>query len=226
MQEITGSISTKTRPLTLSDVTIRLGSCTLLAVSAKVMPGEVLTIMGPSGSGKSTLLAFAGGFLDRAFEVSGRLLIGTKDLTDTPANQRHAGILFQDPLLFPHLSVGGNVAFAIPPAVKGGKARRALAEAALKEVGLGGFFDRDPDTLSGGQKARVALQRVLVSAPEFLLLDEPFSKLDAPLRRQMRELVFSKAKAAGLPTILVTHDGADAQAAGGRVIEIGIEEKA
>lgn len=221
MQEIA-----EAKSLTLADVAIRLTGRTLLAVSATILPGEVLTIMGPSGAGKSTLLAFAGGFLDPAFEVSGRILVGAEDLTQVPANRRHAGILFQDPMLFPHLSVGGNIAFAIPPAVKGHKARRALAEAALEEVGLGGFFDRDPETLSGGQKARVALQRLLVSAPRFLLLDEPFSKLDAALRQQTRELVFSKAKAAGLPTILVTHDSADAQAAGGRVIEVGSEEEA
>lgn len=227
MQENAGSKSPiKTGCLTLSEVTIGLGGRALLAISAAVAPGEVLTIMGPSGSGKSTLLAFAGGFLDPAFDVSGRILIDGKDLTAVPANRRHAGILFQDPLLFPHLSVGGNIVFAIAPDVKGRGARRRLADAALDEVGLTGFFDRDPDTLSGGQKARVALQRVLVSAPRFLLLDEPFSNLDAALRQQTRALVFSKARAAGLPTILVTHDSADAEAAGGRVIEIGMEEQA
>ncbi|WEX88670.1 ATP-binding cassette domain-containing protein [Sinorhizobium garamanticum] len=213
-------------PLTLADVTIRLAERTLLSVSATVMPGEVLTVMGPSGSGKSTLLAFAGGFLDPAFRVSGRILIGDSDLTDVSANERRAGVLFQDPLLFPHLSVGGNILFAIPQAVKGHKMRRQLAEQALEQVGLAGFFDRDPETLSGGQKARVALQRTLISAPRYLLLDEPFSKLDAALRQQTRALVFSKAKAAGVPIILVTHDGADAEAAGGRVIAIGSEAEA
>ncbi|HXV31452.1 MAG TPA: ATP-binding cassette domain-containing protein [Sinorhizobium sp.] len=214
------------KSLTLSDVTIRLDGRTLLALSAKVMPGEILTVMGPSGSGKSTLLAFAGGFLDPAFDASGRVMIGDEDITELAANRRHAGILFQDPLLFPHLSVGGNILFAIPEAIRGHKPRRELAEQALDEVGLAGFFERDPETLSGGQKARVALQRVLVSGPRFLLLDEPFSKLDAALRQQTRELVFSKARAAGLPAVLVTHDRADADAAGGRVIEIGREGEA
>lgn len=213
-------------PLTLADVTIRLSERPLLSVSAVVMPGEVLTVMGPSGSGKSTLLAFAGGFLDPAFRVSGRILIGDRDLTDVPAYERRAGILFQDPLLFPHLSVGDNIVFAIPQPVKGPKMRRQIAERALEQVGLAGFFDRDPETLSGGQKARVALQRTLVSAPRYLLLDEPFSKLDAALRQQTRALVFSKAKAAGVPIILVTHDRADAEAAGGRVIEVGNEAEA
>lgn len=227
MQEIAKARSPiQSKSLTLTDVEIRLAGRTLLALSATVMPGEILAVMGPSGSGKSTLLAYVGGFLDPAFDASGRVLVGDEDITELAANRRHAGILFQDPLLFSHLSVGGNVLFAIPQTVKGHKARRQLAEEALEEVGLAGFFDRDPETLSGGQKARVALQRVLVSTPRFLLLDEPFSKLDAELRQQTRELVFSKAKAAGLPTILVTHDSADAQAANGPVIEIGSDGEA
>lgn len=227
MQEIAEANSRAgAKSLTLSNVEIRLGGRTLLALSATVMPGEILTVMGPSGSGKSTLLAYVGGFLDSAFGASGRVLIGDEDITELASNRRHVGILFQDPLLLPHLSVGGNLLFAIPQRVKGHEARRELAEAALEEVDLAGFFDRDPETLSGGQKARVALQRVLVSAPRFLLLDEPFSKLDTALRQQTRELVFSKAKAAGLPTILVTHDSADAKAAGGPVIEAAAGEEA
>lgn len=213
----------KTMALTLSDVTIGLAGRRLLSVSAAVMPGDVLTIMGPSGAGKSALLAYIGGFLDPAFAASGAVRLGQENLIDLPPQRRHAGILFQDPLLFPHLSVGGNIVFAIPEAIRGRDARRRLAEEALDEVGLGGFFDRDPETLSGGQKARVALQRVLLSQPRLLLLDEPFSKLDMALRQQTRELVFAKARSAGLPTILVTHDRADADAAGGALIHIGAE---
>ncbi|QFI68212.1 ATP-binding cassette domain-containing protein [Sinorhizobium alkalisoli] len=224
MQDIANTIpATRSKSLMLSDVRIRLAGRTLLALSATVMPGEILTVMGPSGSGKSTLLAFAGGFLDPAFVASGQIVIGDEDLTRLAADRRHAGILFQDPLLFPHLSVGGNILFAIPQSIRGRRARRELAEQALDEVGLSGFFDRDPETLSGGEKARVALQRVLTSAPRFLLLDEPFSKLDMALRQQTRDLVFSKARASGLPAVLVTHDRADAEAAGGPVIEIGRE---
>ncbi|WP_457586891.1 ATP-binding cassette domain-containing protein [Ensifer canadensis] len=213
----------KTMALTLCDVTIRLAGQLLLSVSAMVMPGDVLTIMGPSGAGKSALLAYIGGFLDPAFVANGAVRLGQEDLIGLPPQRRHAGILFQDPLLFPHLSVGGNIVFAIPEAIKGRDTRRRLAEEALDEVGLAGFFDRDPETLSGGQKARVALQRVLLSEPRLLLLDEPFSKLDMALRQQARELVFAKARSAGLPTILVTHDLADADAAGGALIHIGAE---
>lgn len=212
---------TADQALFLDQVSISLDGRVLVALTHRVAPGEVLTVMGPSGSGKSTLLAYVGGFLDRVFTASGKVTVGTIDLTALPPEDRHAGILFQDPLLFPHMSVGGNLLFAIPPAVKGRSERLAMAAAALDGVGLAGMVERDPDTLSGGQKARVALARALLSAPRMLLLDEPFSKLDAGLRQQMRELVFSKARAGGLPVLLVTHDEADAAAAGGPVVRIG-----
>jgi putative thiamine transport system ATP-binding protein len=209
------------RGLFLDTVSIALDGRVLIAVTHHVAPGEVLTLMGPSGSGKSTLLAYVGGFLDPSFRASGKVSVDGVELTALPAEERHAGILFQDPLLFPHMSVAGNLVFAVSPGVKGKARRLALANEALTGVGLGGMGDRDPDTLSGGQKARVALARVLLSSPRALLLDEPFSKLDQNLRQQMRELVFAKAREAGLPVILVTHDEADAAAAGGSVIRIG-----
>jgi putative thiamine transport system ATP-binding protein len=206
--------------LALDHVRISLDGRELLDIDAHVAPGEVLTVMGPSGSGKSSLLAYVGGFLDPAFEASGRVRVGDVDLTALAPEDRHAGILFQDPLLFPHMSVAGNLVFALPQGSGSRAQRRQKAELMLAEVGLEGMADRDPDTLSGGQRARVALARVLLSRPRTLLLDEPFSKLDADLRQQMRELVFAKAGAAGLPTILVTHDAADAMAAGGPILRI------
>jgi putative thiamine transport system ATP-binding protein len=207
--------------LTLDQVSIAIGGRTLLEISHHVRPGKVLTVMGRSGSGKSALLAFIGGFLDPAFSAKGKVFVSGTELTALAAEDRHAGVLFQDPLLFPHMSVAGNLAFALPAAVRGRAARRRLAEEALADVGLAGLGARDPDTLSGGQKARVALARVLLSAPRALLLDEPFSKLDADLREQMRELVFSKARKSALPVVLVTHDQADAKAAGGPLVRIG-----
>jgi putative thiamine transport system ATP-binding protein len=212
---------TANQALFLDRVSISLGGRVLVALTHRVAAGEVLTVMGPSGSGKSTLLAYIGGFLDRAFTASGKVTVGTVDLTALPPEDRHAGILFQEPLLFPHMSVGGNLLFAIPPDVKGRPERLSMANAALDGVGLAGVAERDPDTLSGGQKARVALARALLSAPRMLLLDEPFSKLDTGLRQQMRELVFAKARAGGLPVLLVTHDEADAAAASGPVVRIG-----
>lgn len=211
----------ETEGLVLDHVQICLGDRMLVALSAQVRRGETLTVMGPSGSGKSTLLAYLGGFLDPIFSASGRVTVDGVELTALAAEHRHAGILFQDPLLFPHLSVLDNIAIAIPEDIRGRRPRRQLAQAALDDADLADFGDRDPDTLSGGQKARVALQRVLVSQPRILLLDEPFSKLDADLREQTRQLVFDRARRAGLPVVLVTHDAEDARAAGGQVHEVG-----
>jgi putative thiamine transport system ATP-binding protein len=207
--------------LVFDDVAISRGGRPLLRLSAAAAPGEVLTIMGPSGSGKSTLLACATGTLDaRGFRATGRVLLDGADLTGLPPQDRRLGMMFQDDMLFPHLSVGGNLGFGLAPEVRGRPARRAAIAAALEEAGLAGFEDRDPATLSGGQRARVALMRVLLARPRALLLDEPFSKLDAALRGQIRGFVFEHARAGRLPTVLVTHDPADAAAAGGPVVEL------
>lgn len=206
--------------LKLQEVEITLNGQPLISISDTIKPGEVLTVMGPSGSGKSTLLAYIGGFLDPAFKAAGRVILNDEDITLLPAEQRRTGILFQDPLLFPHMSVGGNLMFAIPAKIKGRSARTALVREALEQAGLGGFFNRDPATLSGGQKARVALMRVLMGEPRALLLDEPFSKLDTERRGQIREFVLGEAQSRNLPVLLVTHDHADAEAAGGRVFTL------
>lgn len=203
--------------LTLDHVMIRRDGRTLVDISDHVAPGEVLTVMGPSGSGKSTLLSYIIGTLDPAFEAKGRVVLNDADITNLAPEQRHVGILFQDELLFPHLSVGENLAFGLRASVNCRIERGRQIAAALEDIGLGGFSDRDPETLSGGQKARVALMRMLLSAPKALLLDEPFSRLDTERRDQVRSLVFDQARAKGLPVLLVTHDHADAEAAGGRV---------
>ncbi|MEQ6916167.1 ATP-binding cassette domain-containing protein [Halomonas aquatica] len=206
-----------THRLELRDVRIRLDGKTLVSLDTHIGPGEVLTVMGPSGSGKSTLLAHLAGFLAPGFQAAGRVLLDGRDIGDLPAERRGIGLLFQDPLLFPHLSVAGNLRFGMPLATADKAAR---VDRALARIGLAGFGDRDPATLSGGQKARVALMRLLLSAPCAVLLDEPFSKLDTHLRREMRQLVFERLREAGLPSLLVTHDREDAKAAGGRVIEL------
>ena len=206
-------------PLRLSSVRIALHGRELVpALSFDVMPGECVTVMGPSGCGKSTLLAFVSGSIDPVFDVSGRVAIGDADITSLAPEVRRVGIQFQDDLLFPHLSVGGNLAFALDARVRDRATRRERVEQALIEADLAGFAQRDPATLSGGQRARVALMRTLLSEPNVLLLDEPFNKLDAQLRNDFRRFVFEHAAERGLPTLLVTHDATDAQAAGGRVI--------
>ena len=208
-------------PLRLDAVRIEIGGVTLIPpLTLEVAPGECATVMGPSGCGKSTLLAFVSGAIDPAFEVAGRVLIGSSDITRMAPEMRRVGIQFQDDLLFPHLSVGENLAFALRPHVRSRVERRERIDQALAEADLAGFAARDPATLSGGQRARVALMRTLLSEPNVLLLDEPFNKLDAQLRSDFRRFVFEHAAGRGLPTLLVTHDATDAQAAGGQVIEL------
>lgn len=206
--------------MSLRNVVIAKGGAPLLSVTHDIGPGEVLTIMGPSGVGKSTLLAYITGTLAPDFEATGEVWLEGQQITHTAPHKRRVGILFQDDLLFPHLSVGANLAFGLR---LGGSTedRQSRINEALEEVGLTGFADRDPATLSGGQKARVALMRMLLSEPCALLLDEPFSRLDAALRAQVRELVFARARARQLPVLMVTHDAEDARAAGGEVITLG-----
>lgn len=188
----------------------------LVQLTAEVKPGEVLTVMGASGSGKSTLLAALIGALPPGFTAQGRVLLNGREVTDLPTQDRRIGLLFQDDVLFPHLSVAQNLGFGLQSG--GTKAdRRARIEGALTRVGMAGFGPRDPATLSGGQRARVALLRTLLAEPLALLLDEPFSRLDQTLRGQIRDLVFAEARA--LPVILVTHDLDDARAAGGLVVD-------
>ena len=206
--------------LELRGVEIRKDGAVLVALDRTIAPGEVLTIMGPSGIGKSTLLSFVTGTLPPAFDARGRIVLDGRDITEDPPHRRMVGILFQDDLLFPHLSVGANLAFGLRPG--GSKTeRRARIEAALSDVGLEGYADRDPATLSGGQKARVSLMRMLLSDPCALLLDEAFSRLDTALREQVRQLVFDRAKARDLPVLMVTHDEEDARAAGGEIVRLG-----
>ncbi len=206
--------------LILDALRVALNGKTLVALDTTLGAGEVLTVMGPSGAGKSTLLAALIGQLPPAFRMSGRIILNGRDITPLPTEARRMGLLFQDDVLFPHLSVGGNLAFGLPAHIRGRAARMDRVRAALADIGLAGFETRDPTTLSGGQRARVALMRMLLSEPEALLLDEAFSKLDMGLRAQIRSLVFDTARARGLPVVQVTHDGADAEAAGGRVVEV------
>lgn len=191
----------------------------LFALDLIVQPGQILTVMGPSGSGKSSLIAAIGGFLAPAFSLQGRAFVGKEDITKLPSHKRCVGILFQDPLLFPHMSVGQNIMFGLQ-AGHGGQERKDQAEQLLVDLDLKGFFDRDPAMLSGGQQARVALARTLAANPRALLLDEPFSKLDQQLRQSVRKLVFDLSHEKGLPVLLVTHDEADANAANGPIVRL------
>jgi len=207
--------------LEITNLTLRLGSRTLIdRLSLSLLGGDVTTVMGTSGSGKSSLLAWLCGTLDPTFSVSGRAILNGRLLDGLPPEQRRVGILFQDDLLFPHLSVGENLAFALPRKFRGHPRKQKVAEA-LEAIELPDYADHDPARLSGGQRARVALMRTLLAEPEALLLDEPFAKLDHALRERSRSLVFVHARKRNLPVLLVTHDPADAEAASGSVIRIG-----
>ena len=209
------------QPLRLVAVRVALPDRVLIdGLTVTVAPGEILTVMGPSGSGKSSLLSRIGGFLAAPFQASGEVWLGDRRLDALPPHERRVGILFQDDLLFPHLSVAGNLMFGLPPSVHGRRQRLAAVETALAEADLEGFAARDPATLSGGQRARVALLRTLLSKPQALLLDEPFGKLDAALRADFRRFVFGFARRDRLPTVMVTHDAADAAATDGPVLHL------
>jgi len=204
--------------LNIKKLTLKQNDKTLLSIDETVAGGDVLTIMGPSGSGKSTFLNWLVGMLPEDFQATGELHLNGQNLTNVASHLRHIGLLYQDPLLFPHLSVAGNIAFAMPKGDK--KQRQQTINDALKQVGLEGMGNRSPTSLSGGQQARVALLRVLLSQPKAILLDEPFSKLDSQLRQEIRELVFEQIKLHHIPAIMVTHDKSDAQAANGKVITL------
>ncbi|MGH8323389.1 MAG: ATP-binding cassette domain-containing protein [Steroidobacteraceae bacterium] len=185
-----------------------------------VKAGEIFAVLGPSGAGKSSLLAFLCGVLPREFTACGQVILDGRDLTVLPTQRRGLGVLFQDDLLFPHLNVGGNLAFGLRAPGHSRRARTRLIEEALESFGLGGFAPRDPATLSGGQRARVALLRVLLSRPKALLLDEPFAHLDPRTRISVRQLVFAEVRRRWLPTMLVTHDSADVAAAHATCLEL------
>jgi putative thiamine transport system ATP-binding protein len=172
-----------------------------------VAPGSVHTVMGASGSGKSSLLAAVCGTLPSAFVFDGSVLLQGRRIDHLPTEQRQVGLLFQDDLLFAHMTVRENLLFALPAGPRA--AREAAVAQALSELALNGFAHADPATLSGGQRARVALMRALLAQPRALLLDEPFARLDVPLRERMRELVFTTVRERQIPALLVTHDPAD-----------------
>lgn len=207
--------------LSLENIVIYRDKKPLLQLSAEVAKGEVLTVMGPSGAGKSTLLQAIAGQLKAPFSIAGQIKINGVVINDIDAHLRKVGIMFQDALLFEHMTVGENIAFAMPAdRQKNKQMKRDAINELLAAVDLDGIADRAVNTLSGGQQARVSLIRTLASQPEVVLLDEPFSKLDVALRGQIRSWTFFQLKARKIPALLVTHDKDDALAAGGDIIEL------
>jgi putative thiamine transport system ATP-binding protein len=191
--------------------------CLIRDLNVTCASGEIVTLMGASGSGKSSLLAAIAGLPVEDMRFEGDIELDGNNITALPTSQRRIGLLFQDDLLFAHMTVRENLLFATP--LGSTLKRAAQADAALAELGFEAMAHRGPLTLSGGQRARVSLMRTLLAQPHALLLDEPFSKLDAALRGQFREFVFSHVRRLKLPTLLVTHDAADI-ADPARVIEL------
>ncbi|WP_457552959.1 ATP-binding cassette domain-containing protein [Desulfobacula sp.] len=192
-------------------------------VTLMISPGAITTIMGPSGCGKSTLLSAVSGSLDKAFTLKGSIHLHGRDILSLPMEERNIGILFQDDLLFPHMDIRGNLAFAIKEKTSRVQ-KNKIIDMALKTAGLNGFEKRDPSSLSGGQKARVSLLRSLLAKPSALLLDEPFSKLDQPLKASIRPFVFFQIKKMNIPALLVTHDPMDCPK-GGRILILNKEKR-
>ena len=196
--------------LCLTNLAIRnsVGDVLFSNLNLNVEAGELVTLMGPSGCGKSTLLDVIAGHLADEFTAIGEVSLNNEKLNDVSPHLREVGILFQEDLLFPHLNVWQNLAFALPNSVKGSE-RHNQAMHALEQIDLAALADSYPDQISGGQRARIALTRMLLAKPKAVLLDEPFSKLDQDSRKQFRTWVFGQLKQANIPALMVTHDISD-----------------
>lgn len=203
----------------------------LTAVDLTVAPGEVVAILGPSGSGKSTLLRLIAGL---EHPSSGRIAVAGKAVADArsslPAERRGLGLVFQEDALFPHLTILDNVAFGLKKLARAERRDRALET--LDRFGLADRADDWPHRLSGGEQQRVAVARALAPRPALILMDEPFSRLDSELRRQIREDVVAVLRDTGVGVVLVTHDAEEAMTsadrlvlmAGGCVLQTGTPE--
>jgi len=185
------------------------------AISLAIRPGSYTVLLGPSGSGKTTLLSILGGFLQ---PTAGRVLIDGKDCTAMAPAQRPTATVFQDYALFPHMSVGSNVAFGLRMQRMAKAERLAKARDMLRIVGLDHAIDKKPHQLSGGQRQRVALARALVVQPAVLLLDEPLGALDLKLRRQMQDELKAIQKRVGTAFVHVTHDQEEAMALADHIV--------
>ncbi len=190
------------------------------AMNLSISAGQIGAVMGPSGVGKSTLLAAIAGHLSREFTLTGAIQLNGMRMNNIAPQARHVGLMFQDAVLFPHLSLADNLAFGLPSHIRGRQARRGAVEDALTQAGLSGLGGRDPSTLSGGERARAALMRSLLAQPQAILLDEPFSKLDTALRADIRAFTFDHIRARAIPALIVTHDDNDAAAAAGPLITL------
>ena len=199
-------------------------------VTLRIAAGEMVALLGPSGCGKTTTLRMIAGLVHPS---DGQILVGGERITALPVHRRNIGMLFQSYALFPHLSVGQNVAFGLEMRRIPRQEAARRVRTALDLVQLGGFADRMPSALSGGQQQRVALARALVIEPAVLLLDEPLGALDKSLREEMQVELRQLQRRLGITTVIVTHDQEEAMTLadrvvvmrGGRVEQIGTPQE-
>ena len=209
-------ISSNAGSVTFENVRKTFGAFTAIPdLSLTIQPGELVTLLGPSGCGKTTTLRRLAGL---EHPTAGRILIGGKDVTMLPANERDVSMVFQSYALFPHMNALDNVAYGLESSGLRKKEARAQAEEGLSLVGLAGFGHRLPAELSGGQQQRVAVARALALEPQVLLLDEPLSNLDARLRRRVRTEIRELQQRLGFTAVYVTHDQDEALAVSDRVV--------
>ena len=191
------------------------GHAVLKNLTLSASPGEILAVIGPSGSGKTTALRAVAGFVRPS---SGRIRIGSRDVTDLPPHARGLGMVVQNYALFPHMRVAENVAFGLRARGTANETVRERVRACLTMVGMLDFIERFPRELSGGQQQRVAIARALAIRPSVLLLDEPLSALDAQIRRNMvEELARLHGELPDLTVLYVTHDQTEALTLGHRI---------
>ena len=198
--------------LELKNITLKWDSPTkktlIKNLSIKIENSEILCVFGESGVGKSSLINVISGVNEENLKIEGEIKLNGVILNNIPTEKRKIGLLLQDGTLFPHLTVEQNLLFGMNKSLNK-KEKSNLILNYLDKANMSGFQDRYPNTLSGGQKARIACLRAILSEPNALLLDEPFSSLDPSQRNSFREFVVKQVKRANIPCLLVTHDEGD-----------------
>ena len=193
-------------------------------LNLKIKNGEILCVFGASGVGKSSLINVIAGIHEDDLKFQGKIILNGKNLNQVPIEKRKIGLLLQDGTLFPHLTVEQNILFGMSKKLTY-KQKSALITCNLKKSNMVGFEDRYPHTLSGGQKARIACLRAILSEPDALLLDEPFSSLDPDQRNSFRKFVVSNIRENKIPCLLVTHDESDKIISDSKPLDLNIFQK-
>ena len=212
--------------LRIESLSIRLGEFSVWDVSLEIRPGDYFIILGPTGAGKTVLLETIAGIHT---PESGRIILGGKEITSTEPSLRNIGMVYQDYMLFPHLTVEENIAFGLRQRKISSDKQHALVEEMSSLLEISHLIKRYPGTLSGGEQQRVALARALVLKPEILLLDEPMSALDGHTRERMRMELSRIQKLIGTTIVQITHHFDDVFALAnriaimreGRIVQVG-----